>query len=265
MYESTIVKAPPPAEVLIPEARYRQRRRYRRSASLVLIVVLLAGVLLALLISTTSSGSGTAPATSKPSVVAATRATVLIRPVLCFAPPYVASQAKSSPLPGCGGPYLQSNSNLGEKPNTSVRGYSTNLVGPDPTLAGYPSSTHDVPSHTVLLAGLSGPPPTGGRYVLGPSEMRLSAADVESASAHRSRTGQWMVTVHLSSDGAAAFDRVAQENFHLLVAIDMGGKVVSAPLIQPTQTSFSSFDGVLQVSGNLSASIARTVAAAVKG
>src|ERR1700733_8919219 len=104
MHESTIVKPLPPAEVLIPEARYRQRKRYRRSASLVLIVVLLAGVLLALLITTTSGGSGTAPASTRPPVVATTRASVLIRPVLCIAPPYVASQAKSGPLPGCAGP-----------------------------------------------------------------------------------------------------------------------------------------------------------------
>ena len=95
--------------------------------------------------------------------------------------------------------------------------------------------------------------------------MRLSAADVESASARKNLTGQWIVTMHLSSDGAAAFDRVADQNFHQLLAIDMGGKVVSAPLIQPTQASFSSFDGTIQVSGPLTASNARALAAAVKG
>jgi hypothetical protein len=48
------------------------------------------------------------------------------------------------------------------------------------------------------------------------------------------------------------------------LAIDVGGNVVSASLIEPTQASFSSFDGVLSVSGNLSASNARAIAAAVK-
>jgi hypothetical protein len=33
--------------------------------------------------------------------------------------------------------------------------------------------------------------------------------------------------VHLSSAGAATFDRVAYENFHQFVAIDMGGKAPS--------------------------------------
>jgi preprotein translocase subunit SecD len=95
--------------------------------------------------------------------------------------------------------------------------------------------------------------------------MRLSAADVESASAQKNQTGQWVVVLHLSSGGAAALDRVAEQNFHQFVAIDMGGEVVSAPIIQPTQTSFSSFDGSMQISGSLTAANARAVAAAIKG
>jgi len=95
--------------------------------------------------------------------------------------------------------------------------------------------------------------------------MRLSAADVMAASAEKNQTGQWIVNVHLSPHGAAVFDRVAQENFHQFLAIDMGGKVVNTPIIEPTQTSFSSFDGAMQVSGSLTASSARAVAAAIKG
>jgi preprotein translocase subunit SecD len=136
---------------------------------------------------------------------------------------------------------------------------------PDPAMAGYPSSTHDSPTHTVLLGGLTSGLRDRERWVLGPSEMRLSTSDVESASAQKNQTGQWIVVVHLSSAGAAKFDRVAQENFHQFVAIDMGGKVVSAPIIQPTQTSSSSFDGVMQISGSLTASNARSVVATIKG
>jgi len=95
--------------------------------------------------------------------------------------------------------------------------------------------------------------------------MRLSAADVESASAQKDQTGQWVVMVHLSSGGAAVFDRVAEENFHQFVAIDIGGRIVSTPIIQPTQASFSSFDGSMQISGSLTASTARAVAAAIRG
>jgi preprotein translocase subunit SecD len=117
----------------------------------------------------------------------------------------------------------------------------------------------------VLIQGLAGGPAVAQRFLLGPSELRLSAADVKSASAHKNRIGQWVVNVHLSSEGAAAFDRIAQENFHRFLAIDMGGKVVSIPLIQPTQVSFSSFDGAMEISGALTAANARAVAAAVQG
>jgi preprotein translocase subunit SecD len=95
--------------------------------------------------------------------------------------------------------------------------------------------------------------------------MRLSAAEVQSASAQKDQTGQWTVTVHLSSAGAVAFDRIAEENFHQFVAIDVGGKVVSTPIIQPTQTSFSSFDGEVQISGTLNASNAHAVARSISG
>jgi hypothetical protein len=265
MSESTIVDVPAPVEVLIPEARYRQRRRYRRSAFFVSIAALLVGALVALLIMTTSNGSGTVRATSKPSAAVARHAPVLIRPVLCFAWPYVASQKQNGPVPSCSAPYELASPALSVTPNSAVEGYSSNNPGPDPTLAGYPNSTRDSPTRTVLLGGLGGGPSARQRYVLGPSQMRLSAADVESASAHKSPIGQWIVNVHLSPVGAAAFDRVAQGNFHQFLAIDMGGKIVSTPLMQPTQASFSSFNGVMEISGPLTASNARAVAAAVKG
>jgi len=266
MSRSTIVDhAPAPVEVLIPEARYRQRQRYRRSAVLISIVALLVGALVALLITISSSGPGTTHDASKPSTVAAGRATVLIRPVLCVASPYVPSQRKTGPVPACAAPYLLTAGALNVSPNSAQAGYSTNTPGLDPALAGYPSSTRDSSTSTVLLGGLAGGPPVHERWVLGPSEMRLSAADVESASAQKDQTGQWIVMVHLSANGAVAFDRVAEENFHQFVAIDMGGKIVSTPIIQPAQTSFSSFDGAMQISGFLTASNARAVAAVIKG
>ena len=265
MFGPIVNDKPAPVEVLIPEARDRQRRRYRRSAVLFSIIALLVGALVAFLITTASSGTGTTHEASKRSTVAAGRVTVLIRPVLCFAYPYVASQRRTGPVPACAAPYLLTANALNVSPNSVPAGYSSNTPEPDPALAGYPSSTRDVPMRTVLLGGLAGGPPVHQRWVLGPSEMRLSSSDVESASAQKNQTGQWTVTVHLSSNGAAAFDHLAEENFHQFVAIDMGGKVVSTPIIQPTQTAFSSFDGALQISGSLTASNAHAVAAAIKG
>jgi hypothetical protein len=184
---------------------------------------------------------------------------------LCFASPYVASQKSAGSLPACTAPYALTSASLKVTPDSTVRGYSSNYPGPDPTLAGYPSSQRDSPIRTVLLGGLGGSPSLGERYVVGPSQMRLSAADVESASVHKTRTGQWIVNVLLSPAGATTFDRVARVDFHQYLAIDMGGKIVSAPLMQPTQASFSSFNGVMEISGPLTASNARAVAAAVKG
>jgi preprotein translocase subunit SecD len=95
--------------------------------------------------------------------------------------------------------------------------------------------------------------------------MRLSATNVESAVAQKIRTGQWVVTIHLTSNGAASWDRVAQQSFHEFLAIDVGGTVVSAPIIQPAQSSFSPFDGAMEISGALNASTAQSVAADLEG
>jgi len=265
MAESTTIDdAPAPAQVLIPEARHRQRQRYRRSAILVSIVALLVGALVALLITTTSGGSGTARDPSKPAALAAGRATVLIRPVLCFAPPYVASQKDGGPLPACAAPYETSAAGLNITPMASHEGYSSNNVAPDPALAGYPTSTRDTASRVELLGGLR--PQNGGeRFLVGPSEMRLSAANVTSAVVRHNETGAWVVDIHLSPAAAAVWDRVAHQNFHQMLAIDMGGRVVSDPFIQPTQASFTSFDGAMEVSGSITAANARAVANAVKG
>ena len=268
MSESTLVGgAPAPTEVLIREAKDRQRRRYRRAALAAGFVALVVGGFIAVLVATTSSGSGTSRATSRPASVVTVRGPVLIRPVLCDAPPYSPSVPRQvGPLGGlpCTPPYELAASALDVEPNSSPQGYSSSNVLPEPALASYPNSSHDVPGHVVLLGGLADQH-GGQRYLLGSSELKLSAADVGSVVAQQNHVGQWIVTIHLSSAGAATWDRVAEENFHQLVAIDMGGKVVSAPIIEPARSSFSSFDGEMQVSGSLSGSDARALVAAVKG
>jgi preprotein translocase subunit SecD len=55
----------------------------------------------------------------------------------------------------------------------------------------------------------------------------------------------------------------AEENFHKLLGIDFDGMVVSAPLIQPTQSSFSSFDGQGSISGNFTKPQAMALAKAL--
>ena len=59
------------------------------------------------------------------------------------------------------------------------------------------------------------------------------------------------------------WDKVAQENFHLLLGIELDGKVYSAPIIQPTQATFTSFDGKGEISGNLTQQQAQNLAQAM--
>jgi hypothetical protein len=259
---TSLIDAPATAEALIPEARQRQRRRYRRSAVFALLVALLVGVLVALLITATSSGSGPSGNRSNASLAATPgRGTELIRPVLCTASPFAGAQRRNGPLPQCGARYAMTSTALSVTPTSASKGYVAKFITPDPALTGYPNSTSDAPGHVVLLGGLT---PGSPRYLLGPSEMRLSASDVESASAHKNALGEWVVNVRLSAHGATLWDYVAHRNFHRFLAIDLDGNVVSASIIQPTQASFSSANGVLEVSGSPSGADARALAAAAK-
>jgi hypothetical protein len=228
------------------------------------VVALMIGALIALSVAASSGGSDTNRANSNP-FGTLTHSPVLLRPVLCLAPAYAPQQKASGPLPPCALPYQQTAANLDFTPYSATKGYSSNNIGPDPALASYPNSVQDSSKLTVLIGGLKGSEPVSQRFVLGPSEMRMSATDVESASAERNPAGQWMVDVHLSSVGSKDFDRVIEKNFHRLLGIDIGGRVVNASVIEPTQSSFSSMDGRLSIAGNLSAANARIIATAIKG
>ncbi len=270
---AVLADAPTPAEVLIPEARSRQRQRYRRSTALVALGMLLVGGLVALLFSVASSGSSTSQTTPKPSVGTGVRGPILVRPVLCLGPSYSASAPRgTSSLPlGCPAPYAQTASALNVQPQTnSPTGFSNNSVAPYPVLAGYPNTTRDSLNHVVLLGGLPGSDiqgvfGRGVRYLLGPSTLKLSSANVVSAAAQQEQTGGWIVKIRLSSAASASWDKTASQSFHSFLALDVGGKVATVPLIEPDQSSFTSFNGVMEWSGGFSASTARAIAAAAKG
>jgi hypothetical protein len=59
------------------------------------------------------------------------------------------------------------------------------------------------------------------------------------------------------------WDKVASENFHQMLGIEVNGVVEATPLMQPTQSSFSSFDGRGELSGNLNRSEALQLARAL--
>jgi preprotein translocase subunit SecD len=203
-------------------------------------------------------------------------ARMYFRPVECFA--YPEALPKHAPknyqpprgvgtIPACSSSSQLTESALGVTPNNSAQGYSSNNVPPDTQYVEYPSTSVQKPNYassTVLLPGLSttGSSNNGERYVLGPSQMTGHA--IGSATATQNQTGQWVVDYTLAgSANSALWDKVAQENFHQLLGIELDGVVYSAPIIQPTQSSFSSFDGQGEISGSLTQQDAQNLAQAM--
>ena len=182
-------------------------------------------------------------------------AQLLFRPVLCEATTAKKVTAVAT-LPSCGSPYLMTAANLNVNTSTGF----TNQIPPDPAFAGIKStpSNRDNPKDEVLLPALGQP---GVRYVLGPAQ--LTGTAVHNAVAQQNQTGQWVVNYSLTKSGSPAWDQVAQRNFHQLVAIELDGVVQSAPIIQPNQSSFTSFQGQGQISGSFTQTSAKNLAIAM--
>jgi preprotein translocase subunit SecD len=184
-------------------------------------------------------------------------ARMYFRPVECYAyPEAVPKGSKNKVLPrGVGTiPACSSGSELtaANLDINTTTGEPTNNIPPDSQYEAYPSTSVEKPDYansTVLLPGLSGACDGADvRCVLGPSQM--SGHSIASAQATQNQTGAWVVDYTLAgAAGSALWDKVAQENFHQLLGIELDGEVYSAPIIQPSQASFSSFDGKGEISG----------------
>jgi len=192
---------------------------------------------------------------------------MLFRPVLCAGPPYQAgpiSETKSAgpgPLPvACPSRYQLTATNLDVNTNT---GTPQGNVPPWPTLANYPStaSAMDSPAGTVLLPAGSLYGFSGERLLLG--QAQLSGMDVSTA-AVVSNAGYIVVGVDLTSTGSTAWDTLAMQQFHAYVALDFDATLMSAPLTEPTQASFSSFDGKVEVSGGFTKATAEALVVDLK-
>lgn len=196
-------------------------------------------------------------------------AQLYFRPALCGAPAFAGKKAKgvkpaSAPLPACSSTSTLSKTNLGVTPNSSATsGYSANPVPADVALAAYPSTpaSQDSQDKTVLLPALSGAGQFP-RYLLGPAP--LTGHAIKTATAQQTQTGQWVVNYTLTSTGSPAWDALAQQNFHQIIAIELDGVIQSAPIIQPTQAAFSSFGGTGEISGNLTQHQAQNLALAMQ-
>jgi preprotein translocase subunit SecD len=188
-------------------------------------------------------------------------ARMYFRPVECYAypqaPPKHAPKNYVPPrgigtVPACSSSsaVTLSSVNVQVNPNLS-QGYTAQTPPPDPQFIDVPSTSVYKPNYensTVLLPGLAGACGQSGlRCVLGPSEM--SGSDISSAQATQNQLGQWVVDYSLKGQsGSNKWDQVANQNFHLPLGIELDGNVYSAPIIQPTQAAFSSFQGKGEIS-----------------
>jgi preprotein translocase subunit SecD len=191
-------------------------------------------------------------------------AQLFFRPALCYAPALTVAKGQvpvTGPLPVCSAAsqLTMANLNIQQNPSNAVQPYTFNTNIPEDTqFAAHAStpSTDDNKNATVLLpatAGNQGPP----RYVLGPAGLTGSA--VKSANAQLVNN-QWVVNLNLTSTGSTQWDTLAQQQFHAIIAIDLDGHVISAPLTQPTAGTFSSFAGQVQISGTFTEDQAKTLA-----
>jgi len=185
-------------------------------------------------------------------------AQLLFRPVLCETTVATKKATHVATIPACAASYETTPANLDV--NTST-GLPTNNIPPDPAYEAIKSTppNDDNKLNIVLLPGLG---KTGVRYVLGPAQ--LTGKSVHSAVAQQSTIGQWVVNYTLTKTGSPLWDSVAQKNFHGLLAIELDGVVQSAPLIQPDQASFTSFDGQGEISGSFTEQSAKNLALAMQ-
>jgi preprotein translocase subunit SecD len=195
-------------------------------------------------------------------------AKLYFRPTLCYAPAY--SPAKSSKsttttAPGklpaaCTSHNALVTANLTGSVG-SATGVSYSKVGETANLAKYPNTsqtTKNYTKETVLLPGLNS---SGIRYLLGPAQ--LAGSIVKKAVAQTSTLGQWVVNVSLTGKGTTGWNAMAKTYFHEVIGIELDGVVQSAPLTLPNTSTFKTFAGNVQISGNFTQTQAQDLALAL--
>ena len=196
--------------------------------------------------------------------VLATPARLYFRPVLCDAPAYVAPTkgTKDAPsaatrVPTCAAPYRYSSTDFSGSASSSY-----NFPPEDHNYADYPSSTVDNPAENIILPSSgNGPAP---RFVLGPASVvydgktePVTGTIIKSAYAQLdTSSNQWTVIFDLTNAGSNVFNADATLHYGRLIADDLDGTVISAPIIEARE-----FPGSGQVSGNFSKESADAFAA----
>jgi preprotein translocase subunit SecD len=189
-------------------------------------------------------------------------AQLLFRPVLCeVALPSKKAKTYDGSIPACASNYTWTEAALAVTPNNSPQGFASNQLSVDPSYTGIKTTSppDDNPVDNVILPYLG---QKGTRYLLGPSE--LTGQAIGKAVAQQDTLGAWVVNYTLTKTGSPKWDAVADKNFHQALAIELDGVIQSAPLIQPTQSTFTSFDGTGEISGSFTEQGAKNLAIAME-
>ncbi|MCU1462434.1 MAG: protein-export rane protein SecD/SecF family [Acidimicrobiales bacterium] len=142
-------------------------------------------------------------------------------------------------------------------PPTTAAPPTTTAAGPTTTVPAAPqeveASKVDDPTQTVFLCDAK----TGAGYALGPVDPPdLNGTAISGANATiNPTTGQWSVQFTMNDRGAKLFDQMASKNYQKQVAIDLDGRVQSAPTFQTT-----TFNGKGEISGSFTQKEAKELA-----
>jgi hypothetical protein len=188
---------------------------------------------------------GSASGTREALTGAIVQARMLVRPVECAAPAYQVESAESqltAPRLQCAPAYGLTAADLQVDTMTGLPGKD---IGPDPGLAGIEDTrpAEDFASRTVILPAGPNSGFSGERLVLGPSSFDNS--DIASANA-QAEGGYWAIEIALTSKGSQEFDSLSQRQFHAYIAFDLDSTLVSVPLVQPTQSTYSTSSGTFE-------------------
>lgn len=251
------------AQLLFQEARERRLRRWRISGIIAATAAVLIAVTLSLVL---SMGRGGTPKPAVPpsggAVAARPAVSLSFRPVLCFASPLTlgAGQAPSAgPLPSCSPASALTAANLAVNTSTGQSTANPPADGQFSTYASTPQGDAGTGGN-VLLPAAPSQGEGGTRFVLGPAVLTQQAITAARA---MQVDGQWAVNLTLSPTGASQWDKLTEQQFHAFIGVVLDGKVISAPITEPTQTSFTTFAGHLQISGGFTGEQARALAASL--
>jgi hypothetical protein len=175
---------------------------------------------------------------------------IFVRPVQCAAPPFAATGGAGSARVQCAQSYLFTAAAL--KVDTTS-GMPSGHIGADPNLGLTPSTTvaTETASQAALLPAGEYSGFVGERLVVGAAAFDNSA--IASAS-DQSDGPQWSVALTLTTKGSEAYDALARRQFHAYIAIELDGTVVEAQLVEPTNRTFVTLGGTLEISGRFTKS-----------